>query len=104
MVFSDNVLMFSAPTSMNKENRPLVLDEHVEFEKQLVKIQDFRKITDPFAVIYKIFLDLGMLDQKMSTCRWWILETLGSRPLMPQNLLGHCPITTYRSTYATNMG
>jgi hypothetical protein len=30
--------------SMTVENRPLVTNEHVEFEKQLVQIQDFKKL------------------------------------------------------------
>ena len=33
---------------MNGENGRLVIDEPVEFEKQPVQIQDFRKISDPF--------------------------------------------------------
>jgi hypothetical protein len=32
---------------MNRENRPVVTDELVEFEKQLVvEVQDLKKITD----------------------------------------------------------
>jgi hypothetical protein len=31
---------------MNGENRPLVTDEPVEFEKEPVHVQEFRKITD----------------------------------------------------------
>ena len=30
---------------MNGENRPLVTEEPIEFEKYLVEVQDFRKIT-----------------------------------------------------------
>jgi hypothetical protein len=30
---------------MNGENRPLVADEPVEYEKQPVEVQDFRKLT-----------------------------------------------------------
>jgi hypothetical protein len=33
---------------MNRENRPLITDELVEFEKQPVGVGDFRKITDQF--------------------------------------------------------
>ena len=40
------------------ENRQLVTDEPVEFEKQLVKVQDFRNITDHFRGIYGIYLKL----------------------------------------------
>ena len=35
-------------TQMNKENQLLVTVEPVEFEKQPVKVQDFRKIYQPF--------------------------------------------------------
>ena len=27
----------------------------------------------------------------MSTCNWLHLPTLGSQPVMPKNLLNHCP-------------
>ena len=26
----------------------------------------------------------------MSICEWLVVETLGSRPIMPKNLPGHC--------------
>ena len=31
---------------MNGENWPLLTDEHVEFEKQPIEVQEFKKITD----------------------------------------------------------
>ena len=31
---------------MNGENRPLVTDEPLVFEEKLIKVQDFRTITD----------------------------------------------------------
>ena len=37
---------------MTGENRQLVIDEPVEFEKWLVEVQDFRRITDHFRGIY----------------------------------------------------
>ena len=43
---------------MNGENRLLVTDEPVEFEKQPVEVQDFRKITDHLRGIYTIYLKL----------------------------------------------
>jgi hypothetical protein len=44
---------------MNGENRPLVADELVEVEKQLVQVhQDFRIITDRFRRIDGIHLKL----------------------------------------------
>lgn len=56
----------------------LVTDDLVEGEKQPVQIQYFRKITDPFTVIYKLVLDLIKKKRKMSTYNWLVLETLGS--------------------------
>jgi hypothetical protein len=43
---------------MIRENRQLVTDELVEFEKSPVEIQDFRRITDHFRGIYGIYLKL----------------------------------------------
>ena len=36
------------------ENRQLVTNEPVEFEKKLIEVQDCRKITDHFEGIYRI--------------------------------------------------
>jgi hypothetical protein len=36
------------------ENRPLVIDKPVEFEKKPVEVQDCRRITDHFRGIYGI--------------------------------------------------
>ena len=45
--------------SMIGENRQLVTDERVAFEKQpLIEVQDFMRITDHFRGIYKIHLKL----------------------------------------------
>ena len=44
--------------AMNGENRLLYADEVVEFKKELVEVQDFRKIiTDDFWGIYWIYLE-----------------------------------------------
>lgn len=40
---------------MNMENRALFTDELVEFEGQLVEVQDFRKSTNCFRRIYGIY-------------------------------------------------
>jgi hypothetical protein len=40
------------------ENRQLVTDEPVEFEKQLVEVQDSRKITNHFRGIFRIYPNL----------------------------------------------
>ena len=37
------------------KNRRLVTDEQVEFEKQLVEVRDFRRITDHFRGLYRIY-------------------------------------------------
>ena len=37
-------------------NRRLVADESVEFEKELVDVQDFRRYTNYFQGIYRIYL------------------------------------------------
>lgn len=39
------------PGAMNRENRPLVPDELVAFEKQPIHIQDFTIFADAFRVI-----------------------------------------------------
>jgi hypothetical protein len=73
---------------MSRENRPLVPDEPVEIEKLPVKVQDCKKIYRTiefreYASNYK-----RKTIQTMSTCNRMDLETLGSRPIMPRNLLG----------------
>ena len=67
----------------------LVTDEPVEFEKQPVRVQDFRKITDLFRGIYRIYSNLIKENRRMSTCNRLDLETLGSQPVMPKNLPDH---------------
>ena len=34
----------------------------------------------------------------MSTCNWLDLQTLGSQPIMPKNLPGHCLLLIHLST------
>ena len=50
-VFDYLLIMSSA---MIRENRQLVTNEPVEFEKEPVEVQDCGKITDHFRGIYKI--------------------------------------------------
>ena len=41
-------------------------------------------------------------NQKMSTCNWLDLQTLGSQPIMPKNLLDYCSLLTicrFKFTY-----
>ena len=40
---------------MKRDNQLLVTNEPVEFEKQPIEVQDFRKITNYFREIYQIY-------------------------------------------------
>ena len=42
----------------DRETRQLVTDEPVEFQKQLVEVQDCRRIIDHFRGVYRIYPDL----------------------------------------------
>ena len=46
----------------------VVADEPVGFEKQLVEVHCFRKITDRFGGICGIYLGLVVKSQKITTC------------------------------------
>ena len=74
---------------MFRENRQLVTDEPVEFEKQPVEGQDCRKITDHFRGICRMYHNSIKENRKMSTCNRLDLETLGYRLVMPKTLPGH---------------
>ena len=54
-----------------------------------MKIQDFKKFTDRFGEIERFDLKLMTKNQKMSTYNRLDLKTLGSRPIMPNNLPRH---------------
>ena len=62
---------------MNEENRLLLINEQVEFEKQAVEVQDYRKITDPFRGIFRIYHKLIQKNRKTTTCNRLDMETLG---------------------------
>ena len=64
------------------ENRQLVTNEPVEFEKYPVEVQDCGKITDYFRGIYRIYPNLTKEKLRMSTCDRLDLQTLGSQPVM----------------------
>ena len=68
------------------ENRQLVTNEQVEFEKSPVEVQDYcRKITDHFRRIYRTYPKLIKENRRMSTCNRSDLQTLGSQPvIMPE--------------------
>ena len=58
------------------ENHPLIVaDEAVEFDKQPVEFQEFRKTTDCLTGIYGIYLKL--IKPKYSNMELVELETLG---------------------------
>ena len=81
---------------------PLHTDAPVKCEKHQAAVQDSTSITDHFRGIYRIdFKLIFIFDPKKntnkqkngntSTCnRLDLLETLGSRPIMPTNIPGHC--------------
>ena len=71
------------------ENRRLVTDEPVEFEKQPVEAQDYRKIDDHFRGSYRIYPNLIKENRRMSTCNRLDLQTLGFQPIMSKNLPDH---------------
>jgi hypothetical protein len=59
---------------MNKENQRLVTDWPVEFEKEPVEVQEFRRITDHFR---GNLWNMPQVDkEKITTCYWLDLETL----------------------------
>ena len=47
------------------ENRHLVTDEPVEFEKEPVEVQDCRKSTDHFRGMYRIYANLTKENRRM---------------------------------------
>ena len=49
----------------------------IELQKEPVEVQDFRKLTDHFRGIYRIYLNLIKKIRKMSTYNWMDLETPG---------------------------
>ena len=71
------------------ENRQLVTDESVEFEKLPVEVQDCRKITDHFREIYRIYPNQIKGNRRMSTCNRLNSKTLGYRLVMPKNIPEH---------------
>ena len=76
--------------SMIRENRQLVTNKPVEFEKWAVEVQDNRKITDHSRGIYRLYPNLIKENRRrMSTCNRLDLQTLGSQPVMPKNLPNH---------------
>jgi hypothetical protein len=63
-------------TPVTGENRVLVTEEPVEFEKSPVGVQDFSKATHHSRGIHRTYPDLLKKNRKMSTWNWLDLETL----------------------------
>ena len=61
---------------MSGKNWRLVAVEPVEFEKLPVEVQDWRKFTDHFRGIYRIYIQLMKKNRKLSTCNRLDLKTL----------------------------
>ena len=69
--------------AMIGENRQLVRNEPVEFERQLIEVQDCRETTDHFRWIYRIHPNLIKENRRMSTCNHRLdWGTLGSQPVV----------------------
>ena len=69
---------------MNGKNRQLVTDEPVE-------VQDCTKITNHSGGIHRIYPNVIKENRRMSACNRLDLQTLGSQPVMPENLPNHRP-------------
>ena len=61
---------------MNGENRLLVTNEPVEFEKEPVEVKNSKKITDHFRGICKMYLKLLRRSRKITPCNRLDLEPL----------------------------
>jgi hypothetical protein len=81
-LFALQVRAFLISDPLIGKNWQLVTNEPVEFEKKLVDVQDFKKITDHFRGFYKINPNLIKEKWRMSTCDRLELQTLGSQPIM----------------------
>ena len=78
------------------ENRQLVTNEPVEFEKQPVEVHECRKIIDPSRGSYRIYPNLIKENRRMLICNRSDLQTLESQPvIVPKNLSDHWPTQTW---------
>jgi hypothetical protein len=69
------------------ENRQLVTNVLVEFEKKPVEVQECGKIINHYREFYIIYPNLIKENRRMSTCNQLDLQTLGSQLIMPKNIL-----------------
>ena len=76
---------------MNGENRVLVIDELVAFEKLPVEVQDCRKNYRSFKRNLQSKPQIRIIkNREIATCNQLDLESLGFWLIMPNNLPGHC--------------
>jgi hypothetical protein len=71
------------------ENRQLITNEPVEFEKYPVEVPDCKKITDHFRRIHRIYPNL-ITETRGCEPGWLHLQSLGSQPVMPKYLPDYC--------------
>lgn len=100
-----------------EENRLLVIDEAIEFEKQPIEVQRFlRRITDHSRGICGIHLKLmKKTERSRFHVTGWAWKQLGSRPIVPKNApwtlvvpptvvrirLGICTLSLYDELFCT---
>ena len=76
--------------TLSGENWQLVTDEPVEFEKWPVEVGDFRRTTDHFRGIYRIYTPLKQI-RKNSTCNRLDLQCPKTSRVLFRNFnLGYC--------------
>jgi hypothetical protein len=75
---------------MNGENQQIAIDEPVEFEKQSVKVEDFKKTTDHFSGIWEIYPSLiRKTKRSQHVNNRWDLKLVRFGPIMPKHLPRH---------------
>ena len=113
------------------ENRQSVTNELVEFEESPIEVQDCRKITNHFRVVFRTYKWTGWVweitswttwkftdhfrgiygvcpnlvkeNRRMSTRNRLDLQTLGSQPIMPKNLPNHGSSSCWYLTANSNI-
>ena len=79
---SQPVMPTNLPITMIRENRQLITDESVE-------VQDWKKITDRFGGIYRIYPNLIWETPRLSTYDRLDMQTLGCWLIMSKTLHDH---------------
>ena len=62
----------------------------MEFEDNRFKLKTAGKITNHLRGICGIYPKLIKENQRMSTCNWLDMQTLGYQPVIPKKLPDHC--------------